>query len=61
MREIKEAADLSSTSQVSLSLNRLEAAGKISGLRGKASGIKVVGGQWSMASEVRPGYEVSDG
>ena len=59
-RDIQQATGISSTSMVKLSLDRLAEAGKIEVVTGKSGGIKVIGGRWAMADELRPTYEIEE-
>ena len=58
MREICTYLNIASTSTIKNAFGRLQRAGKIELIPGKAGGIKVVGGRWSLASEERPVYEI---
>jgi hypothetical protein len=57
MRDICANVGISSTSQAKTMLKRLVDVGKIKLIPGKACGITVVGGRWSMGSEERPEYQ----
>ena len=56
-REIGRYLDASSTSVVKNVLTHLQNNNRIEIIPGKAAGIMIVGGHWSMASEERPTYK----
>lgn len=56
IREIADRFEINSTSTIKNILGRLVRDNKIELISGKAGGIKVVDGRWSLASEERPAY-----